>query len=759
VLSPAKLATTVRTLHWGRGLRAGVSVATAMVICRLLHRPMGWAALGGFEAVLVDNGGPYRSRLNTIATVLFGGAVCAIVGTLVPSSEAVPGLLIAGLVTAAVCFAVTFARVASQPIASTAVIIIVIYFAGFGSADRTFPGALTNALAYILGGLWSAVLSLFFWPVDPFRPARLEVAGCYELLAAFASTLAKPSPQAPHPSHDDDHTHAVDYKRQLRAKLESAHAALGATPARAPVRTVRARNLTVLLETADMLFAASLRLAELAEIAHSDLAGQMLRMEVAETAQWLAAAERAIGEALQHKPADNASSFGPNGSHRLEFVTRPAQSLAAAHALPDLHPPDLYPEVRDALQNIAIAFEAVRAVWTGHEDRLIRATPTAEIPNEPAPDPIQAPDWIDALRQNWALDSVMMRHALRTAAVGVVDVLLMRAFHISHGFWLAMTSIIVLQPYSAGTVRKSFQRVGGTVGGGFLAAIFASAIHSQTGIIVVVTACSILTLATYAIDYGWYSFFLTPTFVLLSLPHLRDWRYAGIRIVTTLLGALVAVVAMRVLWPQSLTLELGRLLGRSAAATAAYVRAVLLFWQSPAATTRTQNRLAAERALLAPARRACGLASQDAEEALDRLMLEPSLPALNAASDTAPDKESALAFTTYIRRFTQCLTTLAAVATPGSVDQAIARLTDLTARLDAIAANLTGAPLPSEPEPSKPWALKPKPSPSSSLAEQMLQRMERQAGVLERATAILAPSAGPSVQSLTAMTATSQTGN
>ncbi len=714
-------------------------MATAMVICRLLHQPMGWAALGGFEAVLVDNGGPYRSRLNTIATVLFGGAFCAIVATLVPSNETVSGLLLGAIVTATVCFAVTFARVASQPIASTAVVILVIYFAGFGSADRTLSGALINALAYILGGLWAAVLSLFFWPVDPFRPARLEVAGCYEILATFAATLAKPSLQAPHPTHDDDHTHAIDYKRQLRAKLETAHAALGATPARAPVRTTRARNLTVLLETADLLFAASLRLAELAEIAHSDLAGQALRREVAETAQWLAAAERTIAEALQHKPTDNASSFGPNGSHRLEFVTRPAESLASAHAVPDLYPRDLYPEAREALQNIAIAFEAVRAVWRGHQDRLTRATPAAEMPPEPSAEP----DWLDSFRQNWGLDSVMMRHALRMAVVGAIDVLLMRAFHISHGVWLGMTSIIVLQPYSAGTVRKSAQRVAGTVGGGILAAIFASAIHSETGIVAVVTACSILTLATYAIDYGWYSFFLTPTFVLLSLPHLRDWRYAGVRIVTTLLGALVAIVAMRVLWPQSLTLELGRLLSRSAAATSAYVRAVLLFWQSPAAT-----RSAAERALLAPARRACGLASQDAEEALDRLMLEPSLPALNAAPGTEPDKESALAFTTYIRRFTQCLTTLAAVGAPTSTDDA--RLVNLATRLDAIAAALTGAPLPSEPEPSKPWALNPKPSPSSSLAEQMLQRMERQVGVLERATAVLAPAPLAVAQSLTA---------
>jgi hypothetical protein len=53
-----KLAAVLRSLHWRRGLRAGFAVATAMIVCHMLHHPMGWAALGGFEATLVDNGGP-----------------------------------------------------------------------------------------------------------------------------------------------------------------------------------------------------------------------------------------------------------------------------------------------------------------------------------------------------------------------------------------------------------------------------------------------------------------------------------------------------------------------------------------------------------------------------------------------------------------------------------------------------------------------------------------------------------------------------
>ena len=352
----ASATAVLRTLHWRRGLRAGFAVATAMIVCRILGKPMGWAALGGFEAVLVDNGGPYRSRMNTIAVVLFGGAFCGIIGSLVPQQ-----LFIATLVTAAVCFVVTFARVTSQPIASTSVVILVIYFAGYGSADRTPDAIFANVFAYILGGLWAAAISLFLWPVDPFRPARLEIANCYEILAEFTANLHG----GPGHEHDADHLHSIDFRRQLRAHLESAGAALAATPARAASRTHRARNLTVLLETAEMLFAATIRLTELAEIMPDGQGPATLD----NITHWLSGAERAIADGLRTKPADNAASFGPEGSHRIEFITRRVPVLAT-HALAqgtsdrDLMA-HLVADERDALQNVEAAFEALRAVWTG----------------------------------------------------------------------------------------------------------------------------------------------------------------------------------------------------------------------------------------------------------------------------------------------------------------------------------------------------------------------------------------------------------
>ena len=710
-----RIVAILRSLHWRRGLRAGIAVATAMLVCRWLHQPMGWAALGGFEAVIVDNGGPYRTRLYTIASVLLGGALCAAIGSLAPEN-----LIAATLISAAVCFTLTYARVASQPIANSSVVIIVLYFAGFGVEDRTVSNALISTSAYVLGGLWAALISLFLWPVDPFRPARLEVAECFDLLAGFTRTI--PANTSEHGSHDDDHQRAIDFKRQLRYKLESAHTTLSSTAARAPARTVRARNLSVLLETADMLFALTIRLMEVAEAlpATSEAAPQATLRAIA---QWLSAAEGVVATNLRVRPSDNAESFAPRGSHRLQYVLRPAAELESMRPSDPLQE-HLLTGKRDALQNVEIAFDALRAVWTGIDPRP--GTTLDIVGAEKAVDRSN-PDWLDGLRQNWTTNSLMMRHALRLCVVAAVDVLIIRGFHIGHGYWLAMTSVIVLQPYGFGTVRRSYHRVIGTIGGGILAALLAVLLHNDPAMIAVVTICSVLTLATYAVHYGWYSFFLTPTFVLLSLPYLRDWRFAGVRVFTTFLGALFAVAAMRLLWPENLSTELARLLARCSCAAVAYVRAVQQFWNTP-----PQQRRLAERTVLAPARRACGLSSQDAEEALDRVLLEPGF-----GNSPAPYTENALTFTTYHRRFVACLTTLVSV---GAADQrTVVRLNTVMQKIDVLGAALareSHADPCSTPEitmlthkTAGPVLVNP-----SSLAEQMLQRMERQTEVLERAT-------------------------
>ena len=716
---PGNLRALLGRLQWQRGLRAALAVGAAVVLCRAFGQPYGWAALGGFEAILVDNGGPYCSRFDTILTVLLGGAVAGLLGSWVGRLIFVdagaangPGfglVLLAALVSAAVCFAFTFARVLTQPLASTSVIILVIFFSGLGSGAYRFAAAAANVTSFVAGGLGAAVISLFLWPLDPFRPARQHVAAAYALLAEATLAAASARPPA---RHHNEH----DWKRRLRALIEDARTALTRTAARAPTRTLRARNLTVLLETADLLFERAIRLSELSEMAREDDAAVLQS-----TVQWMGRCENAIAQAMRRRPPDAGASFAPRGSLRRQLLA-PASAPEVRDSRTGNLLLHLRAERRAAREEIETAFDAVGTLWNGQEagggatDAIRHADP-AEGVSSPGP----TVNLMEKLRGEFSVRSLPFRHALRVAVVGAVDVLLLWAWHLEHGAWLGLTSIIVLQPYGSGTKRRAWQRVAGTVAGGVFAAGLAAGTHDPTSLLVVVSVCAGLTLACFAVDYGLYSFFLTPTFVLLSQPRLGDWRYAGVRIELTVLGAAVALLAMRGLWPEREQRELDHLLLAGARAVAAYVRAVLRLWQEP-----TPER----RRLLAQARRACGLASNAAEETLDRLLLQPSF-------GRQPSREisQALTFTTYLRRLTQSVTAVASLGQPpsGPAGGNPSRLGAFADRLEA----LHLAPLPTGQE-RPPADLRPEASkdPAEGVGEWQMRRIERQIAVLERAAVL-----------------------
>ena len=679
----AKVKAQVRRLDWARGLRSGIAVAVSMIVCRVLHLPVGWSALGAFEGNIVDNGGPYRIRFASIALLMAGGGLGAILASL-----ASPHLLPALLLTAAFAFAVTFLRAAGPPFTNTSVIILVVYFVGIDHPTATFAASLQQAGLFLGGCVCAALLSLFLWPLYPFRHARFAIAACYGVLAQSLAEIdtALTSPAPPSDAWRAQWFALVHaFPQRMRNALEAARRGLGGVRARTTARSLQGRNLAVLLETADILFGRALAVIDFAERSVREGGAE----DVAATSHRLLWLARATGdvqqELLKHVPE--------------RAVLSPPVEAGTLFA-PALHALDV-----ECMQSLEIAKDAADSVWTGVD----RAVPTR------AEQRLRrlSPGTLELLRQNWSFGSSTMRHALRTAAVCVASILLVRALHVPYGEWMALTAVIVLQPYVAHTWRKSLQRVGGTIAGGLLAALLAQFIRTPNKLIVTVCITAFFTLAWYTVDYAWYCFFLTPTFVLLTIRGAHGWDIAGIRAMDTFLGAALALIAVKLLWTESEHLRLGSILARSAAANAAYLSALLRYWSSTAG-----ERGEVEREVLSVARRQVGLANNESEEALERLMLESTPPPAGAIN-----AEHALAFATYSRRLTQSVTTIAILHAMAPNPQWEAFVEDLRGRLERTAALLRGEDV----APAQPRAALP-------ADEQQGQgvRLRRQVEVLER---------------------------
>jgi uncharacterized membrane protein YccC len=722
-----------------RGMRAGLAVGVAMFVCVYTHRPMGWAALGSLYVCLVDNGGPYRLRFGNMLAVFLSGAFAVLIGSI-----AGVNLYIGLPVTLAFCFFFTLARVIAPPMAASSVFVLICYVVAYGHTEHGLAIGLTSAIAYLLGGVWAAALALVLWPVDPFRPAREAVAEVYAVLLELCAAL-------PATGEPEGHRHFNTLLARTRLHIEAAQSALTATPARGTARTVRARNLTVLTESADLLLARILRIAELSESSRNTL-------QAADA--WLAASLAPIEAALRERPLDDTKAFSPSGSLSLELHRSEPLLEATLQADPTLRPDARAPlnaALRDTLFNLEVAFESVRALWTGSDSRQREASQLRAAISGQSTALFLPMVWLESLRSNFTLRSLTFRYAVRMAAVVAVDTVLMRYIHVTHGYWLAMTSLIVLRPFAGETVRKSAERVAGTVAGGIFAAAVTAVFSSHNEILAIVVLSAAGSVALYAVDYAWYCFFLTPTIVLLTLPRMHDWNLALARTEMTVLGAVVAVAAMLLLWPERESLQLPRLLARAAAADAAYLRSMLTFWHTATGKPRA-SRIDAERALLAPARRLCGLAVNDAEDTLDHALLEHDLPLNPHRHHTAHLNSAALTFTTYLRRITRTTTTLAAVGlgesgldtaglnttglnTTGldtTSDSTTPLVTNLATRLERLDRILRSQSTPNPllatdvPIPIITTELPP------NLAGDQLRRLERQVSILERTAAEIA---------------------
>ncbi len=143
-----------------------------------------------------------------------------------------------------------------------------------------------------------------------------------------------------------------------------------------------------------------------------------------------------------------------------------------------------------------------------------------------------------------------LQYALRVAMGLAFGVFLYQFFKIDHGYWIPLTMLIVIQPYYGATFKKGLERITGTVAGiitGGLIMLLPLPHEAFVGFLIVDSFFVAYFLRN---NYKVGVFFVTIMMVLLmQLSQQASWALIGWRILSTLLGALLALAAGYALWP------------------------------------------------------------------------------------------------------------------------------------------------------------------------------------------------------------------
>jgi fusaric acid resistance family protein len=155
---------------------------------------------------------------------------------------------------------------------------------------------------------------------------------------------------------------------------------------------------------------------------------------------------------------------------------------------------------------------------------------------------------LGTVRAHLGVSTELGRHALRLAVTAVAAELAARAVGLPHGYWAAMTAVVVLKSDHVLTVRRGLDRIGGTAFGVVLGMLLAGFASLGTAPLLVGAAVVVaLAYTVFAANYFLFTTFLTGFVVLLlDLLGQSARAMAGDRLLATLLGGALALAASHV---------------------------------------------------------------------------------------------------------------------------------------------------------------------------------------------------------------------
>lgn len=536
------------------------------------------AVLGALATCMIDVGGPYRTRLVAMLVQALGGPCLLLLGSTVGGHWWAAAAVMAGI---GLVFGLL--RALGPGGASLGINTAVAFLVGVQVVGIEGRHATPWALGYSVGGVWTIVITLAFWHFRPYKRLEQEVAAAWDAVASLLLAAVGPADKS------------VVSRRRREQRIATAHAATRSAVEQArdmlgemrtgtvgPGTTVA--NLVVLIDAAAGVAGTAVSLCELAVSSRADR-----RDAEAE----LAGACRVVGRIL-------IESKGELPLASLREVLEAMRSDGAA-------PPDRLEAWNRALRHLEDAAEALRILF-GVKHRvpdLLRLPFAHQLPRGAI---------VNALRTHTTPRSAVFRHAMRVAAVTACDTALLAYFRLPHGIWLPLTSISILQPDYSGTAARALQRTLGTVAGAVIAGALLATVRGTAGYNAAIGLLLFTTFLLIRRNYGYGITFLTPVIILLiGMSSVHPWVDLAQRVGYTTVGALLALAAVYLLWPQWERDQLRDRLARAIDADKAYVDAVLQGLSDPSVHEEK----------LADLRRDAEIAVANADAGFQRMLAEP----------------------------------------------------------------------------------------------------------------------------------------
>lgn len=526
----------------GSGLRMMLVIFVPLLIAGPLARRPGFAddanflVLGALFVGLAAPSGSYGRRARTMALFACLAAGAGFGGTLLGHWPLL-ALVVVVFWTFGAGMLLIFGREGGT-LCYVATVCLVIPLAEPANLEQAW----LRGILLLSGALWALIVMVWDWPFRRFQPLRQALVAYYHTVRLLLIPL-RLSMCSHETAKERDNAEFWLLRTRIQNARKEAHQ-IGDEIS--PLSNATARRLTLLLKQTDALFEVQTDLV----VSLRTLTFQTYPAPMQEVlTQAVAVAEKTQTYLVKALQRGKLQSKRQDLTKELQEV---AKRLAVTCAAPLEKESDILTLAH--LQHIASLFKRLIGICQGSLALMENAKP--DLPPDAHREPRQGlwpvlTDVWQTLATQCSTRSRILRYALRLSSAVSLATALSLLVNIPHGYWIPMSVVILLKPDFHTTHQRIAQRLSGTIVGGLLAGVLSILLYEKELLLLLMALCCFLAFLARPRRYGVYAFFLTAFLVFSTdIGHPGNWTVALVRVVSNLVGAVLAYLAVSWLWPR-----------------------------------------------------------------------------------------------------------------------------------------------------------------------------------------------------------------
>lgn len=499
-----------------------------------------WAAFGAYMLSLLDYRGAHYKKITIqcIETVLIAGGALLGMYSAYSLTAAVVAMFVVGMFAA---------LIRNWSDYGSSIGVAVGFFFLFGLANpATGDQAMQTCLYLIVGAGWSILITIISFPIRPSNPLRRSVAKVWKANTDFLDTLIQQQVATKEIS-------ATQILKKELAVRDAINHSINLFARRQTDKTrLKAQHYDMMIE-----------LRKTASLFGATLSSMHEELEVINSKSF-----QSIRKSVLYKTLSAFSQVSARMSVLIFTLELEDLTLAKIRAKRCAIAIELFKEASEDLtlnENEKQALQHFTETLEKAQDYLLLTLEQIEQKLQ-----FKKSDYLEnyklsfnnflsglkpealmeLLKELLNFNTQQFKYALRVATGLSIGVFLFMFFNIDHGYWIPLTMIIVIQPYYGATRKKSIERIIGTVAGILLGGIIMLLPLPHQVFVGLLVIVSFFVAYFLRNNYKVGVFFVTIMMVILmQLSQQGSWELIGWRILSTLIGAALAIIAGYMFWP------------------------------------------------------------------------------------------------------------------------------------------------------------------------------------------------------------------